>query len=216
VHDNGANAKTCGGPAGVWAFRSRNVGIRSNEVYRMRPLPGLPAKACDWAAFDLDSGVKESVVEYNYSHDNAGPALLAYTAEGWGPNSFRYNISENDEVLMANGSGAVVINSGGVSYVYNNTIYRSGSFAGGTPPSCISFGWSGIFPKGTLIANNLCLNLMADRLGRGRYLDAGKGPDVSAKGRASAGIGKMSNIRRSRIFDLRRRRTRIPGWTIRC
>jgi hypothetical protein len=180
VHDNGANAKTCGGPAGVWAYRSRGVGIRSNEVYRMRPLPGLPAKACDWAAFDLDAGVTNAIVEYNYSHDNAGPALLAYTAEKWGPNSFRYNISENDEALMANGSGSVVINSGGVSYVYNNTIYRSGSYQGGTPPSCMSFGWTGIFPKGTLIANNLCVNLMTDRLGRSRYLDAGKGLDLAA------------------------------------
>jgi hypothetical protein len=180
VHDNGANTRTCGGPAGVWAFRSSKVVIRSNEVYRMRPLPELPPKACDWAAFDLDAGVTDSIVEYNYSHDNAGPALLAYTAEKWGPNSFRYNISENDEALMANGSGSVVVNGGGVSYVYNNTIYRSGRYEGGTPPSCFSFGWNGIFPKGTLVANNLCVNLMTDRLGRSRYLDAGKGLDLSA------------------------------------
>jgi hypothetical protein len=122
VHDNGANTTTCGGPAGVWAYRSTNITIKHNEVYRMRPLPSLPSGACDWAAYDLDSGVTNSVVEYNYSHDNAGPALLAYATETWGPNSFRYNISENDAVAMAAVSGPIVVMSGGVSYVYNNTV----------------------------------------------------------------------------------------------
>ena len=181
VHDNGANTKTCGGPAGVWAFRSSNITIRSNEVYHMRPLPSYPGNgACDWDAFDLDAGVTDSVVEYNYSHDNAGPALLAYTAETWGPNSFRYNISENDEELMVGGSGSISIASRGVSYVYNNTIYRSGTYPGTTPPSCIFFGYSGRFEKGTLVANNLCVNSMTDRLGQTTYLDSGNGPDVSA------------------------------------
>ena len=55
----------------------------------MRPLPAYPGNgACDWAAYDLDAGVTNSVVQYNYSHDNAGPALLAYTAGSWGPNTF--------------------------------------------------------------------------------------------------------------------------------
>jgi hypothetical protein len=41
----------------------------------------------------------------------------------------------------------------------------------------MSFGWTGVFPKETLIANNLCVNSMIDQLGRTRYLDE---PDVSA------------------------------------
>jgi hypothetical protein len=181
VHDNGANAKTCGGPAGVWAFRSSNIDIKFNEVYRMRPLPSHPGGgACDWVAYDLDVGVTNSVVEYNYSHDNAGAALLGYAVETWGPNSFRYNISENDQTAMAGGTGSIAIASGGVSYVYNNTVYRSGSYPGTTPPSCISFGFKGTFPSGTLIANNLCINSMTDKFGRTRYLDGGNGPNVSA------------------------------------
>jgi hypothetical protein len=181
VHDNGANATTCGGPAGVWAYHSSRITIKFNEVYHMRPLPTYPGKgACDWAAYDLDAGVTNSVVEYNYSHDNAGPGLLAYAMEAWGPNSFRYNISENDQGAMAGSSGSISVTSGGVSYIYNNTIYRSGSYPGTTPPSCISLGFSGAFPKGTLIANNLCINSMTDRSGRTRYLDAANGLDVSA------------------------------------
>jgi hypothetical protein len=97
-----------------------------------------------------------------------------------GPNSFRYNISENDQAMMGSGSGAIAINSGRVSYVYNNAIYRSGSLPGSNAASCISFGLSGIFPKETLIANNLCINSIMDRMERTRYLDAGAGPDVSA------------------------------------
>jgi hypothetical protein len=181
VHDNGANVTTCGGPGGVWAFRSANVSIMFNEVYRMRPLPEYPGHgACDWVAYDLDAGVTNSIVQYNYSHDNAGPALLAYAKDAWGPNTFRYNISQNDNLMMINGGGAVAISAGGVSYVYNNTIFRSGLYSGGTPPSCIFFGYSGTFPSGTLIANNLCINSMTDRFGRTRYLDGGNGADVAA------------------------------------
>jgi hypothetical protein len=180
VHDNGANTTTCGGPGGVWAFRSTNISIMFNEVYHMRPLPEYPGHgACDWVGYDLDAGVTNSIVEYNYSHDNAGPGLLAYVREAWGPNTFRYNISQNDNSSMMNGGGVVAISAGGVSLVYNNTIFRSGSYAGTTPPSCIFFGYSGVFPDGTLIANNLCINSMTDRFGRTRYLDGGNGPDVS-------------------------------------
>ncbi len=179
VHDNGANTKSCGGPAGVWAFRSENIVIRFNEVYRMQPLPNYPSGGCDWAAYDLDAGVTNSVVEYNYSHNNAGAGLLEYAKEVWGQNTIRYNISEDDEGMMAGNSGSIALSSGGVSYVYNNTIYRDGHYNGMTPPSCISFGFEGIFPKGTLVANNLCINSMTDQLGRTLYIDAGK-PDVSA------------------------------------
>ena len=81
---------------------------------------------------------------------------------------------------MVGGSGAISIGSGGISYVYNNTIYRSGTYPGTTPPSCVFFGYSGRFEKGTLIANNLCINSMTDSLGQTTYLDSGNGPDVSA------------------------------------
>jgi hypothetical protein len=179
VHDNGANTVTCGGPAGVWAFRSTNIAIRYNEVYRMRPLPNYPVGGCDWAAYDLDVGVTNSVVEYNYSHNNAGAGLLEYAKEIWGKNTFRFNISENDEALMAGNSGSIALSSGGVSYVYNNTIYRDGHYMGTTAPSCVSFGFEGVFPKGTVVGNNLCINSMTDRFERTRYLDSGT-PDVSA------------------------------------
>ncbi len=181
VHDNGANAATCGGPAGIWAFHAANIRIEFNEVYHMRPLPDYPGHgACDWAAFDLDSGVTASFVQYNYSHDNAGPGLLGFTGERWGPNTFRYNISENDQTMMTGASGSIAISHGGISYVYNNTIVRSGTYTGSVPPACISLGLPGVYPAGTIIANNMCINSMTDRLGRTRYLDAGSATDASA------------------------------------
>ena len=96
VHDVGGNSTSCGGPGGVWTYASNNITIQYNEVYRMQPI--TYTSGCDWVAYDLDGGVSNSVVQYNYSHNNFGTALLAFaqTAGGhaWGNNSFRYNISE--------------------------------------------------------------------------------------------------------------------------
>jgi hypothetical protein len=180
VHDNGANVNTCGGPGGVWAFSSNNVTIKFNEVYNMRPLSSLPPGACDWVAYDLDAGVTNSIVEYNYSHDNAGAGVLMYAVGAWGPNTVRYNVSKNDDNLLASGSGALALVPGGVAKVYNNSIYRTGSIVSTTPPSCLSFGSApGTVPAGTLFANNLCVISATDQFNRTVYIDAGV-PDVSA------------------------------------
>jgi hypothetical protein len=79
VHGMGANTTSCGGPAGVWAYQPDSVVIKFNEVYGMQPIPPRPPGACDWVAYDLDAGVTNSVVEYNYAHDNAGDAYSTIT-----------------------------------------------------------------------------------------------------------------------------------------
>jgi hypothetical protein len=37
AHDLGANVKSCGGPAGIWAYSSNNVTIQHNVSTRCRP-----------------------------------------------------------------------------------------------------------------------------------------------------------------------------------
>src|SRR5262249_21180991 len=64
-------------------------------VYRMQQLTPPAVMGCDWAAYDFDEGVTNSIYEYNYSHDNGGAAILVYNPGGG--NVFRYNVSENDD-----------------------------------------------------------------------------------------------------------------------
>ena len=82
--------------------------------------------------------------------------------------------------MMVGGTGSIALLNGGLSYVYNNTVYRSGSFDGNLAPSCIFLGYRGTFEKGTLIANNLCVNAVTNRSGRVLYIDSTNGLDVSA------------------------------------
>jgi hypothetical protein len=176
AHDNGANAATCGGPCGLWAYNANNVVIQYNEIYREQPVATtFPPGACDWAAYDLDGMVTNSVVQYNYSHDNAGPAMLAYTTAGtWGPNTFRFNVSENDNWSNNDGSGALALSGEAISYAYNNTIFRSGTSGG----ACWSFGYSSTYSGGVL-ANNLCINGAAS-MGQTTWLTSDNSSDPSA------------------------------------
>jgi hypothetical protein len=130
--------------------------IQFNEVYNVQPVPeqGL---GCDFAAYDIDGGGTINVtVQYNYSHDNAGAAWMICCGAGDG-NVIRYNISENDDKYYK--TGGVVAVSDVVFKIYNNTIWIPPV---GTDPNgdraqaCYVFGFSGTFPVGGLIANNIC------------------------------------------------------------
>ena len=155
AHDNGANTNTCGGPAGVWAYSSANITIQYNEVYNMQP--SSFTKGCDWAAYDLDAGVSNSVLQYNYSHNNFGPGLLLFVANhatAWGPNTVRYNVSENDN-HTGGGNIGVAKFAKGTAYIYNNTIWSNNTLPAGTRPWCLQTAISGSAFSG-IFANNIC------------------------------------------------------------
>ncbi len=158
VHDVGANSTTCGGPAGIWAYSADNIKIQFNEAYRVQPVNYTTG--CDWNGFDLDGGVTNSVMQYNYSHDNyaAGYLLYAdsssYAGGAWGTNDVRYNISENDVNSKNSTLGSILFTglngstAAAVVNVYNNTVWNS--VAGGA-----GFATQNRNPTGGIIANNI-------------------------------------------------------------
>lgn len=149
--NNGANNDhPGGGPVGIWAWDSDEVVIQRNESY------GNRSKTLDGGGFDLDGGMTNSVVQYNYSHDNEGPGLLIAQFGGARPmknNVMRYNVSQNDcrddyngAINFWNGNGAQGIEG---FVILNNTIFLS---PGKQPAAALNF-LSGT--KGVKIMNNL-------------------------------------------------------------
>ncbi|HEX8517859.1 MAG TPA: T9SS type A sorting domain-containing protein [Bacteroidia bacterium] len=127
VHDNGSANTHCGGPGGIWTWDSNNITIQYSESYRNSGGTG-----CDGLGFDLDGGVTNSLMQYNYSHDNDGAGYLLGQydyARPWANNVVRYNISENDG--RTNGGGIVLFKGPGTTMtgakIYNNTIFTSPS-----------------------------------------------------------------------------------------
>lgn len=165
IHDTGANTNNCGGPSGILAYNMGNLTVSSNEVYNIRPLNNTyPGLGCDWDGIDLDGGVLNSIVEYNYTHNNGGAGLLAFMGpvdNNWGPNTYRYNISENDLTLsQLNGFfGAVTFsNEGGALPLlrfYNNTIYNSLNAPNNSAISITNA--TPAVASGSIIANNMII-----------------------------------------------------------
>jgi peptidoglycan/LPS O-acetylase OafA/YrhL len=126
--ENGRSCSaTAGGPVGIWAWDSNEVVIQCNESYGN--LTGGPK---DGGGFDLDGGVTNSVLQYNYSHDNDGAGYLLCQFVGarrFGGNTVRYNISQNDG--RRNLYGGIHLHDDGFAgrvrdcQVYNNTVYTS-------------------------------------------------------------------------------------------
>lgn len=80
--------------AGIWAWDSNNILLQFNESYANRTI------GVDGDGFDFDGGVTNSVMQYNYSHDNDAAGFLlaqyAFAPQAMKNIVIRYNISEND------------------------------------------------------------------------------------------------------------------------
>lgn len=74
---NGAECRNdAGGPVGIWAHASREVIIEHCESFNNH--------SClrDGGGFDLDGGCEDSVMRWNFSHQNHGPGFLVYNYSG--------------------------------------------------------------------------------------------------------------------------------------
>ena len=138
AHDNGQKNKHCGGPVGIWTLESNNITIQHCESYRNHNGAG-----CDGGGLDLDGGVTNSILQYNYTHDNDGAGYLLGQydhARPWNNNTVRYNISENDGLRNEGGIGLFkgpgTVMDG--ANIYNNTIYISRQ-AGNTDAHAVYF-----------------------------------------------------------------------------
>ena len=123
AYENGElNDCDVGGPVGIWIWDSNRVLIQFNESHHNRT-----GSSKDGGGFDLDGGVRNSIVQYNYSHDNDGAGYLLAQFEGakaFHNNVIRYNLSENDG--RKNSYGGIHLWSTGASDgIRNTTIYRN-------------------------------------------------------------------------------------------
>jgi hypothetical protein len=123
TYQNGALNTANGGPIGIWAYDSTRITIQFNESYRNRT-----NSESDGGGFGLDGGITNSVMQYNYSHENDGAGYMLaqyYGASRFAGNTLRYNISQNDG--RKNGYSAIDIYNGGSSIddveIYNNTVF---------------------------------------------------------------------------------------------
>jgi hypothetical protein len=122
AHDNGARCSAIDGPVGIWAYDSTRILIQHNESYRNRT-----GGRADGGGFDLDQNVTDSVMQFNYSHDNEGAGYLLAHAHGTDDhhgNIIRYNITQNDG--RKNGYGAIEL-WGRIldANIHNNTIFTT-------------------------------------------------------------------------------------------
>ncbi len=96
--------------AGIWPWKSKNAVLQYNEVFDTHYNQ-------DGQAWDADYG-DGTLYQYNYSHNNAGGALMVCCGGAEVVNTvFRYNISQNDL------SGILNLPSNPMAEIYNNTFY---------------------------------------------------------------------------------------------
>lgn len=122
---------------GIWTYDSTRVIIQRNESFANRT-----AGFHDGGGFALDGGVTDSVLQYNYSHDNdgAGYGLFQYPgAPPWSKNTVQFNLSIDDGRKNSYGGIHVWNGGSGLSHadITENLIIMRLSSAGN--PSALSF-----------------------------------------------------------------------------
>src|SRR3982750_240372 len=122
AYNNGRLCTSVGGPVGIWTYDSTRVTIQYNESFANRT-----GASWDGGGFDLDQNVSNSIVQFNYSHDNDGAGYLlaqSLATDAHHDNVLRFNISQNDG--RANSYGAVEVWGRIVgAQIYNNTVFLS-------------------------------------------------------------------------------------------
>lgn len=125
AYNNGTNNTSNGGPVGIWTWDCNNAVIQFNESHHNHT-----NSQTDGDGFDLDGGSVNSVMQYNYSHDNDGVGFALAQFSGARPhlnNVVRYNISQNDG--RKNGVGSITLWNGGSgiqnAQIFNNTVFIS-------------------------------------------------------------------------------------------
>ncbi len=195
AHHNGTdNTYSYGGPVGIWVWDCNRAIIQYNESHHNQT-----ASAKDGGGFDLDGGTINSVLQYNYSHDNAGPGFMLAQFSGARPmynNHVRYNISQNDAregsygaLQLWRGTGTVLDSI----YLYNNTIFVEGSPLG-NPKTFYS---QGTVMHHINLVNNIFISVGGPELVRKSHAVA----DIQFYGNTYYAIGGLFRIFDGGIFN---------------
>jgi hypothetical protein len=156
AYENGGGNTACGGPGGIWVWSANRVTIQYCESHHNRSGSG---SGCDGLGFDLDGGVTNSWLQYNFAHDNDGAGFLLGNFSGarpWGNNVVRYNISVND--ARTNNSPITLFTAPATSWdglkFYHNTVHVTPSALNKTP----EFSVFQMTDYGSSMANVACYN----------------------------------------------------------
>ncbi|MDO7887076.1 right-handed parallel beta-helix repeat-containing protein [Hymenobacter cheonanensis] len=138
-HNGWLNANPDGGPVGIWGYCCNNLVIQKSESHH-----NSSGTAHDGGGFDLDGGCTNSVLQYNYSHDNGGPGYLLaqyYGAPAMHDVTIRYNVSKDD--ARRDSQGALLVwssgDNGGIqrATIHNNTVLLTPTTDGSSPTAVL-------------------------------------------------------------------------------
>ncbi len=133
--------------AGIWPWSSDGTIIQHNEVSEFKGTR-------DGQAFDSDGNCRDTVFQYNYSHDNDGGFMLICSSGKWVPPRMipntgtvvRYNISQNDRARTFHISGPVRD-----IQIYNNVFFIGKEL---DIPVFLFTDWDG-WSQGARVMNNI-------------------------------------------------------------
>ncbi|MCP4455449.1 MAG: right-handed parallel beta-helix repeat-containing protein [Planctomycetes bacterium] len=149
--------------AGIWPWSSDNTVIQFNEVSDHKA-------PWDAQGFDSDWNCRNTLIQYNYSHDNEGGFLLVCNNGGsklpWNIGNqgtvVRYNISVNDGLRTAPTRQGFFSPSFHISgpcldtKIYNNIIHVNRKPDQKTDTTLIKMdNWGGPWPENTVFTNNI-------------------------------------------------------------
>jgi len=149
--------------AGIWPWSSDSTIIQFNEVSDHKA-------PWDAQGFDSDWNCLNTLIQYNYSHDNEGGFLLVCNNGGSKPprnignqgTVVRYNISVNDGLRMTpthKGMFSPTFHISGPckdTKIYNNIIYVTQKPDPSIDTTLLRMdNWGGPWPENTLFANNI-------------------------------------------------------------
>ncbi|MBP2057589.1 hypothetical protein J2Z60_000760 [Lactobacillus colini] len=114
-----ARYQNTGYNAGIWPFEASNTVIQYNEVAYTHGVQ-------DGQGFDCDHLCKNTVMQYNYSHNNEGGFMLIMNGFPHTGPTVRYNISQNDNDKTFEFSRGIPSGTA----IYSNTIYSKKVLSG--------------------------------------------------------------------------------------
>lgn len=178
---HGANQRAPDYSAGIWPWSSDHTIIQFNEVSGVKGTR-------DGQAFDSDGNCRDTVFQYNYSHDNDGGFMLICSDGDWKLPTMvantgtvvRYNISQNDRARTFHITGPVKD-----TRIHNNVFFVGRDLDVSLFLFTDYHGWS----DGVYVANNIFYVQ-----GKGRYA-YGTGRNWDGTYSSAPGFGQSTNNR---------------------